>query len=189
MYKKYFKRFIDLFFSIIIFITLSPLFIIIIILIKLDSPGPILFLQKRVGLNSKQISIYKFRTMFHCKRIILGQVFNDNVEITKIGKILRRLKIDELPQIFNVIKGDMSLVGPRPALPELYEKYPNISKTRILEKPGLTGWAQVNGNIYLPWEDRFKLDDFYIVNISFLLDIKIFYKTFKVILFGEEKYL
>lgn len=117
------------------------------------------------------------------------QTYLQDPDITRIGGLLRRFKIDELPQIWNVFIGDMSLVGPRPALPSLYEKFGEIAKKRCEVRPGMTGWAQVNGNIYLPWEERLCLDREYVDRMSFMLDLRILVKTVAIVLFGEEKYI
>jgi len=189
MYLK-FKRLFDFFISFAILLLLFPLFIIVAVLIKLDSKGPIFYLQSRVGENGRVFRIYKLRTMTN-KEIDpnVKQTYLQDPDITRIGGLLRRFKIDELPQIWNVFIGDMSLVGPRPALPSLYEKFGEIAKKRCEVRPGMTGWAQVNGNIYLPWEERLCLDREYVDRMSFMLDLRILVKTVAIVLFGEEKYI
>ena len=189
MYLK-FKRLFDFFISFAILLLLFPLFIIVAVLIKLDSKGPIFYLQSRVGENGRVFRIYKLRTMTNKERDPnVKQTYLQDPDITRIGGLLRRFKIDELPQIWNVFIGDMSLVGPRPALPSLYEKFGEIAKKRCEVRPGMTGWAQVNGNIYLPWEERLCLDREYVVRMSFMLDLRILVKTVAIVLFGEEKYI
>ena len=189
MYLK-FKRFFDFFISFAILLLLFPLFIIVAVLIKLDSKGPIFYLQSRVGENGRVFRIYKLRTMTNKERDPnVKQTYLQDPDITRIGGLLRRFKIDELPQIWNVFIGDMSLVGPRPALPSLYEKFGEIAKKRCEVRPGMTGWAQVNGNIYLPWEERLCLDREYVDRMSFMLDLRILVKTVAIVLFGEEKYI
>ena len=189
MYLK-FKRLFDFFISFAILLLLFPLFIIVAVLIKLDSKGPIFYLQSRVGENGRVFRIYKLRTMTNKERDPnVKQTFLQDPDITRIGGLLRRFKIDELPQIWNVFIGDMSLVGPRPALPSLYEKFGEIAKKRCEVRPGMTGWAQVNGNIYLPWEERLCLDREYVDRMSFMLDLRILVKTVAIVLFGEEKYI
>lgn len=184
------KRFLDFFISLVILLFLFPLFIIVAVLIKIDSQGPIFYLQGRVGKNGHLFKVYKFRTMTDKLRDPNAkQTFWDDPDITRIGSLLRRFKIDELPQIWNVFIGDMSLVGPRPALPSLYEKFGEIAEKRCKVRPGMTGWAQVNGNIYLPWEKRLLLDSEYVENMSFMLDFRILVKTVAIVLFGEEKYI
>ena len=189
MYLK-FKRLFDFFISFAILLLLFPLFIIVAVLIKLDSKGPIFYLQSRVGENGRVFRIYKLRTMTNKERDPnVKQTYLQDPDITRIGGLLRRFKIDELPQIWNVFIGDMSLVGPRPALPSLYEKFGEIAKERCEVRPGMTGWAQVNGNIYLPWEERLCLDREYVDRMSFMLDLRILVKTVAIVLFGEEKYI
>lgn len=189
MYLK-FKRLFDFFISFAILLLLFPLFIIVAVLIKLDSKGPIFYLQSRVGENGRVFRIYKLRTMTNKERDPnVKQTYLQDPDITRIGGLLRRFKIDELPQIWNVFIGDMSLVGPRPALPSLYEKFGEIAKKRCEVRPGMTVWAQVNGNIYLPWEERLCLDREYVDRMSFMLDLRILVKTVAIVLFGEEKYI
>lgn len=184
------KRFLDFFISFIILLFLFPIFIIVAVLIKLDSEGPIFYLQSRVGKNGCAFRIYKLRTMTNKERDPnIKQTYLQDPDVTRIGKFLRRFKIDELPQIWNVFIGDMSLVGPRPALPSLYDKYGEIAKKRCEVRPGMTGWAQVNGNIYLTWEERLRLDSEYVNRMSFMLDLRILIKTVAIVLFGEEKYI
>ena len=189
MYLK-FKRLFDFFISFAILLLLFPLFIIVAVLIKLDSKGPIFYLQSRVGENGRVFRIYKLRTMTNKERDPnVKQTYLQDPDITRIGGLLRRFKIDELPQIWNVFIGDMCVVGPRPALPSLYEKFGEIAKKRCEVRPGMTGWAQVNGNIYLPWEERLCLDREYVDRMSFMLDLRILVKTVAIVLFGEEKYI
>lgn len=184
------KRFLDFFISFVILLFLFPFFIIVAVLIKIDSNGPIFYLQSRVGKNGDIFHVYKFRTMTdEVRDPNKKQAYLNDPDITRIGRFLRRFKIDELPQIWNVFIGDMSLVGPRPALPSLYEEFGEIAKKRCRVRPGMTGLAQVNGNIYLPWEKRLLLDGEYVDNISFVLDLKILIKTIAIVLFGEEKYI
>ena len=190
MYKKYFKRVIDIILSLLAIIVLSPFLLLVIIAIKIDSKGPVFFLQPRIGKNQKLFSLYKFRTMTDKQRDpTKEQTYMDNPEITLVGRFLRRCKIDELPQLFNVLKGDMSIIGPRPALPELYEQYGDLALKRLRVRPGLSGLSQTRGNIYLTWEKRFEYDNKYIDDLSFWLDIKIVMKTFLIIIFGEEKFI
>ena len=189
MYLK-FKRLFDFFISFAILLLLFPLFILVAVLIKLDAKGHIFYLLSRVGENGRVFRIYKLRTMtIKVREPIVIQTYLQDPDITRIGGLLRRFKIDELPQIWNVFIGDMSLVGPRPALPSLYEKFGEIAKKRCEVRPGMTGWAQVNGNIYLPWEERLCLDREYVDRMSFMLDLRILVKTVAIVLFGEEKYI
>jgi len=189
MYRDIIKPFLDFVLSITGLLILSPLFLIVSILIKLDSSGPIFFTQYRLGRNNKLFKIFKFRTMKDKKRENRYEIFKDNPEVTKIGKILRRYKIDELPQLINVLFGHLSLVGPRPWLPDVLKEI-DMDKLCIRSKvkPGLTGLAQINGNIYIPNDERLRFDIQYVQNLSFIMDVKILLKTLLVIIFGEEKF-
>jgi lipopolysaccharide/colanic/teichoic acid biosynthesis glycosyltransferase len=188
MYKFFFKRIIDVLVSIFFLLIIIPLFLFVIILIKIDSKGPIFYCQDRLGINGNIFRLFKFRTMSHKIRQNHTQTYEGDPEITRIGSVLRRLKIDELPQLINILLGNMSLVGPRPCLPELLVKFNDDAYSRLKVKPGLTGLAQINGNIYLSWEERWIYDKKYVENISFLLDLKILCRTFLIIIFGEKKF-
>ncbi|GLI56912.1 hypothetical protein PM10SUCC1_24260 [Propionigenium maris DSM 9537] len=184
------KRVIDISVSLIVLIALLPIWLLIGILIKVTSEGPVFFLQERPGQHKKIFKVFKFRTMKPgSEKMVKGQeVMKDDARVTSIGKFLRRSKLDEIPQVLNVLRGEMSLVGPRPERIASLEDYtPEISK-RLNVKPGVTGLAQVSGNIYLSLEERYKLDVYYAENFSLGLDIKIFIRTVGVVLFGEEKY-
>lgn len=158
-------------------------------LVKLDSKGDFFFFQERLGYKGRKFKIFKIRTMIDKVRIADREIFKNDIEVTRIGAYLRRFKIDELPQIINVLIGDMSLVGPRPGLPSQYFDYNEDGKKRLEVLPGLTGLAQVNGNIYLTWEERWKYDKEYVEKIGFLLDFKIMIKTILILFNGEDKYL
>jgi undecaprenyl phosphate N,N'-diacetylbacillosamine 1-phosphate transferase len=186
---RYIKRVFDLFFSSILLLLLVPFFLFIYVIIKLDSKGPFFFIQKRLGLNGKTFYIYKLRTMTNKVRYTHKEIFGEYPEVTKVGFFLRRFKIDELPQILNVFLGDMSFVGPRPGLPEQIGEFNEDAKVRLLVRPGLTGLAQINGNIYLSWPERWIYDRKYVENLSFQLDVLIIIKTFKILLRGEAKFL
>jgi len=181
------KVILDKVFSIIILIILFPLFLIIGVLIKLDSKGPVFFRQKRVGKGGKIFIAYKLRTMVDkAEKIGLGyEIAKDDNRITRVGKYLR-WGIDELPQLINVSKGEMSMVGPRPALPHQVEKYSDQERRRLEVKPGITGWALVNGRNVLSWPERIKLDIWYIDHWSIWLDLKILFKTVWVVIFTRE---
>ena len=189
MYLSLFKRLFDLIFVVPIAFVLFPIFIIVYFLIKFDSSGPVFFLQERLGINQEKFEVIKFRTMTNKPRNVEEQVYNNNPEVTKIGKWLRRYKIDELPQIINVLKGDMSVIGPRPCLPGTPEKFNLSTEFRFLVKPGLSSIAGVNGSIYLSWEEKWWYDEFYVKNVSFLLDLKIIIKTILVMFIGEDKFV
>ena len=174
---KYFKNLLDYTFSAILFILLCPLFLILILLIFLNMGRPIFFSQKRGGLNNTVFRIYKFRTMTN-KYDQFGELLPDNKRITKFGSFLRESSLDELPTLLNVLKGDMSFIGPRPFISKYLTLYNNFQKKRHLIKPGITGWAQISGRNKISWEEKFELDVWYVKNYSFLLDLKILLLTF-----------
>lgn len=183
MYKKYIKRILDFILSLLATIVLSPLFLVIAIIIKIDSRGPTFFLQERLGKDGKVFKIIKFRTMIpNAEKIGDGlkvKTESDN-RITRIGKILRKTSLDELPQLINVIKGEMSIVGPRPPVtyhPHKYEEYREEQKIRFKVRPGITGLAQVRVRNSASWDKRIKIDIEYVDKISFTMDIKIVLKT------------
>jgi lipopolysaccharide/colanic/teichoic acid biosynthesis glycosyltransferase len=154
------------------------------IAIKLEDPnGPVLFKQKRVGKNAKIFTVYKFRTM-RVETEKNGKALSDLERITKVGAILRKTSIDELPQLFNIIRGEMSFIGPRPLLVEYLKYYTPEQMRRHEVTPGISGWAQVNGRNAITWEEKFKYDVWYVDNQSFLLDLKIFFKTIYYVLKG-----
>ncbi len=189
------KRLIDLLGSLTGLIILLPVFVIISILIKLTSKEPIFFTQERLGKNGKIFKINKFRTMVVNAEKMGDRIAvknEDDPRITKVGKFLRATSLDELPQLLNVLKGDMSLVGPRPPVPYhpyKYEDYNNFQKRRFEMRPGMTGLAQVNVRNSVPWDERIKLDVEYVEKFSILLDIKILFKTLQKIFYGENIYL
>ncbi|WP_432673097.1 sugar transferase [Flavobacterium sp. SM2513] len=189
MYKKFIKRFFDFLISLLIILFLVPLFIILYILVKMDSKGDFFFFQERLGYKGRVFKVFKIRTMTDKVRVADREILKGDAEVTRMGTILRRLKVDELPQIINIFKGDMSFVGPRPCLPNQITEFNEHGKQRILVTPGLTGLAQTNGNIYLTWEERWKYDRYYVENLSFFLDIKIVFKTVLIVLLGEQKFL
>lgn len=184
------KRMFDYLFSIIGLIIISPLLVFVSLLIKIDSSGPVFFKQKRIGQNGDIFEIYKFRTMINnAENIGSGlKTSSNDPRITKIGKILRKTSIDEIPQLINIIKGQMSFIGPRPAPVVLLDRMNTCEKKRLNFKPGLTGWAQINGRTNLTWKEKFEFDIWYCENFSLLLDIKIFIKTIKYVLFSKNVY-
>jgi undecaprenyl phosphate N,N'-diacetylbacillosamine 1-phosphate transferase len=188
---KIIKRIFDIIVSLIVLIVLLPVWILVGVLIKTTSTGPIFFLQDRPGLNKRIFKVYKFRTMKPgSEKMIKGQeVMKDDDRVTSIGKFLRRTKIDEIPQVLNVLKGEMSLVGPRPERVASLKDYTDEITKRLNMSPGMTGLAQVSGNIHLSLEDRYKLDVYYVENYSLWLDFKIIFRTIGVILFGEDRYV
>ena len=171
-------------------IFLSPIIYFVGVLIRLDSPGPAFFRQERIGKDGKPFISYKFRSMVD-RASTMGLGLNMSVNddrITRVGKLLRNTSLDELPQLFNVIKGEMSLVGPRPTLRYQVEAYDAVQRRRLKVKPGITGWAQINGRNAIPWEDRIKLDVWYVDNWSLWLDFIILGRTFKTVLKREGLY-
>ena len=170
------KRLFDLLSSILGLTVLSPLLLVTAILTRIKLGSPLFFRQQRPGLQARPFYIYKFRTMTF-QRDALGQLLPDEMRLTPFGLWLRRLSLDELPQLLNIIKGDLSLVGPRPLLMEYLPYYSPEQARRHEVRPGLTGWAQVNGRNALSWEDKFKLDVWYVDNRSFWLDMKILWLT------------
>lgn len=173
------KRALDICAALLGLIVLSPFFIVIAIAIALDSRGPILFSQDRVGLRGKQFRIFKFRTMVeNAEHTGTGlYVSHDDARITRVGKMLRRFSLDELPQVWNVFRGEMSLVGPRPALPYHIDHYSSNQRRRLSVRPGLTGWSQVNGRNRLTWPERLEKDVWYVDHFSLWLDARILART------------
>ena len=182
------KRILDLFLALIGIILTSPIFLIVAIAIKLDSKGPIIFKQDRIGKNGKIFKMYKFRSMIVGAEKIGSGVYSEKGDnrLTKVGKFIRKTSIDELPQLANIIKGEMSFIGPRPVLtyhPWKYEQYTEEQLKRFDVRPGITGLAQINGRKQLEWNKRIELDIEYVNNVNFIMDLKIFFKTiYKVIL-------
>ncbi len=177
MYKSYLKPLLDLIVASILLIFFSPVIFTCFILLLIVNKGDALFFQVRPGYQSTPFTILKFKTM-HDGRDVNGVLLPDDVRLTRIGKIIRGLSIDELLQLINVIKGDMSLVGPRPLLMQYLERYQPEQARRHDVKPGITGWAQVNGRNAISWEEKFKFDVEYVDKQSFLLDIKVLWMTF-----------
>lgn len=181
------KRFLDVTASFLGLVLLSPLLLAVSILIKIDSRGPVIFRQKRIGRNGKVFEIYKFRSMCVGAEKNGSGVYSGkgDARVTRIGKILRATSIDELPQLLNILKGEMSFVGPRPPLtyhPWKYEEYTDFQKRMFEVRPGITGWAQVNGRKDVEWHKRIELNVWYVDHMSLLLDIKIMFMTaFKVL--------
>ena len=180
-YDKYIKRSIDFVLSLIAIIILSPVLAIVALLVRIKLGGPVLFKQKRPGLNEKVFTMYKFRTMTD-ERDSEGELLPDEVRLTKFGKTLRSTSLDELPELFNILKGDMAIVGPRPLLVQYLPLYNDRQKKRHCVKPGITGYAQVNGRNSITWEEKFEYDVYYVYNITIALDINVFFKTIEIVL-------
>lgn len=176
MYRKYIKRVLDFTLSLIALIILSPLYLVLAILVRIKLGSPIIFKQERPGLNEKIFTLYKFRTMTD-EKDENGKLLPDEVRLTKFGKFLRSTSLDELPELINIIKGDMSIVGPRPLLVEYLPLYNEKQKCRHNVRPGLTGYAQISGRNSISWEEKFNDDLMYIENITFIEDLKIVLKT------------
>jgi len=178
------KRIFDLILAILGLAILTPLMAIVAFMIQLTLGSPVIYRQTRPGINGNLFTFYKFRTMTK-DRDHNGNLLPDEKRLTKLGKFLRRTSLDELPELWNVLKGDMSLVGPRPLLVEYLHRYTPEQARRHEVKPGITGWAQVNGRNAITWEEKFKYDVWYVDNLSFWLDIKIIFMTVIKVLKGE----
>ena len=185
MYKKYFKRLVDILCALAAIIVFSWLYIIVAILVRVKLGKPVLFKQERPGLNGKIFKLYKFRTMTD-ERDENGELLPDDVRLTKFGRMLRKTSLDELPEAFNILKGDMSVVGPRPLAVQYLPWYSEFEKRRHHVRPGLTGLAQVNGRNATTWEERFNFDVKYVDNITFLMDVKIILNTIKTVIKREN---
>lgn len=184
IYENYFKRPFDIALALILIILFSPLYLLIIVLIYINMGRPIFFKQPRVGHNEKIFTIYKFRTMLNLKDE-QGNLLPNHLRMCKFGNFLRSTSLDELPELFNILKGDMSFIGPRPLLVEYLPLYNEFQRRRHEVRPGLSGLAQVNGRNKISWEQKFELDVYYIDHISFLLDLKIILLTIEKVLIRE----
>lgn len=184
IYKRFIKRPMDFILSLLAIIILSPLMIIIAVLVRIKLGSPVLFKQERPGLDEKIFTMYKFRTMTD-ERDENGKLLPDSMRLTKFGKRLRSTSLDELPELFNILKGDMSFVGPRPLLVQYLSLYNDHQRRRHEVRPGLTGNAQVNGRNAISWEKKFDLDVAYVNNVTFIGDLKIIFLTIKKVLLKE----
>lgn len=184
MYQKYIKRGLDFILALIASIILSPVMLIVAVLVRVKLGSPVLFKQQRPGKNEKIFNMYKFRTMTD-ERDENGELLPDEVRLTKFGKTLRSTSLDELPELFNIVKGDMSIVGPRPLLVRYLPLYNERQKHRHDVRPGFTGLAQVNGRNNISWEEKFEWDVKYVEHITFWGDVKIIFKTVKTVLTHE----
>lgn len=184
MYRKFFKRILDVILSGSALLVLSPVYLVLYILVRVKLGAPVFFTQPRPGLHGKIFNIYKFRTMTDA-RDEQGNLLPDEVRLTDFGKTLRSTSLDELPEIWNIFIGDMSIVGPRPLLVKYLDRYNEEQKHRHDVRPGLTGLAQVNGRNLCSWEDKFKYDVEYTRNVTFIGDIKILWKTVMIVLKRE----
>lgn len=178
---RYIKRGLDLFFSFIVLLLLSPVLILLMILIRIKLGGPVFFTQERPGVGGKAFKMVKFRSMTN-ERDEQGNLLPDQMRITSLGRLLRKTSLDELPELFNVLRGDMSVVGPRPLLMKYLPYYTEREMKRHKVRPGITGWAQVNGRNLLQWDKRLEMDVEYVETISLGLDTRIFFRTIKDVL-------
>jgi undecaprenyl phosphate N,N'-diacetylbacillosamine 1-phosphate transferase len=185
VYRKYIKRPMDFILSLIAIIVLAPVLLVAAVLVRVKLGSPVLFKQKRPGLNEKIFTLYKFRTMTD-EKDENGELLPDEIRLTRFGKLLRSTSLDELPELFNIIKGDMSVVGPRPLLIQYLPLYDDHQKRRHEVRPGLSGNAQVNGRNAISWEDKFELDVEYVDNVSFIGDWKIIFLTLKKAFMRED---
>ncbi|MBL1220646.1 sugar transferase [Chryseobacterium sp. L7] len=184
MYKNFFKRIIDFLIALIGLIVLSPVFIVVTVLLYIANQGKPFFFQARPGLNEKMFNIIKFKTM-NDKKDSRGNYLPDSERLTPVGSFIRQTSLDELPQLINVLKGDMALIGPRPLLPQYLSLYNESQKRRHHIRPGITGWAQVNGRNAISWTKKFELDIWYIDNLSLATDGKVILLTLKKVLKKE----
>jgi lipopolysaccharide/colanic/teichoic acid biosynthesis glycosyltransferase len=184
IYNKYAKRLMDLILSLIALVVLSPVYIFVAVLVRIKLGSPVIFTQKRPGFNEKIFTLYKFRTMTE-EKDSNGDLLGDEIRLTKFGKFLRNTSLDELPELINIIKGDMSIVGPRPLLIQYVPLYSENQRRRHLVRPGLSGLAQVNGRNAISWEDKFMYDIEYVESVSFIVDWKIIFLTIKKVFIRE----
>lgn|SRR5690554_402205 len=184
MYKNYFKRLFDFLAALIGLLLLSPIFIVVTIGLCFANQGRPFFFQKRPGKDERIFKIVKFKTM-NDKKDAEGNLLPDADRLTKMGSFVRKTSLDEIPQLINVLKGDMSLIGPRPLLPQYLPLYSVEQKRRHEVRPGITGWAQVNGRNAISWKRKFELDVEYVDNLSFMMDVKVFFTTFKKVFKSE----
>lgn len=185
MYQKYIKRLLDMILSLIALIVLSPVFLIVAVLVRIKLGSPVIFHQKRPGYQEKIFKLCKFRTMTEAKDAE-GNLLPDAERLTPFGNFLRKTSLDELPELWNILKGDMSIVGPRPLLVGYLPYYTKKEQLRHSVRPGLTGLAQVSGRNFIAWDERLAKDVEYVQNISFLMDIKILWKTVMVVLKKDD---
>ena len=184
LYEKYIKRCVDFILALVAIIVLSPVLVVVAILVRHKLGSPVLYKQQRPGLHERVFTIYKFRTMTD-ERDVNGELMPDEIRLTKFGKILRSTSLDELPELFNILKGDMAIVGPRPLLVQYLPLYNRRQKLRHTVRPGITGYAQVNGRNSISWGEKFELDVKYVETISAWIDMKIFLKTIKSVVARE----
>ncbi|MAU16735.1 MAG: lipid carrier--UDP-N-acetylgalactosaminyltransferase [Muricauda sp.] len=185
MYANFFKRLIDILVSLLLICLASPIILFLTIFLFFSNKGKPFFTQTRPGKNEKLFKLIKFKSM-NDKKDANGQLLPNHERITPVGRFIRKTSLDELPQLFNVLKGEMSLIGPRPLLPKYLPLYNDEQRKRHLTRPGITGWAQVNGRNAITWNKKFELDVWYVNNISFLTDVKIILLTIKKVLLRKD---
>ena len=191
MYRACIKRVLDVLFAVVLLILLWPLLLLIALAVRIDSRGPVIFKQARLGLNGRVFQIYKFRSMCVDAENMGSGVYGDrnDTRVTRVGKFLRASSMDELPQIWNVLKGDMSFIGPRPPLtyhPWPLDEYTEEQRKMFLVRPGITGWAQIHGRRRIVWQERICLSLWYVENLSFWVDVKIFFVTIVKVLTNAD---
>jgi len=184
IYRRFFKRPLDIILALVAIIVLSPVFLLVALLVRINIGSPIIFKQQRPGMNEQIFTMYKFRTMTD-ERDENGELLADSLRLTKFGEFLRSTSMDELPELFNIIKGDMSIIGPRPLLVQYLPLYNKHQKRRHAVRPGLTGLAQISGRNGIGWDEKFNLDVEYVESISFFYDWKIIFLTVKKIIMRE----
>ena len=184
LYVNFIKRVMDFSMAFVALVLFSPVFIVVFLVLTVSNQGKPFFFQKRPGKNEKPFHIIKFKTM-NDKKDNQGELLPFDQRVTKMGAFVRKYSLDEIPQLFNVLKGDMSLIGPRPLLLQYLPLYNEWQKQRHLLKPGITGWAQVNGRNAITWKEKFNYDVWYVQNVSFLLDVKILLLTIKKVIVKE----
>lgn len=189
LYARFGKRTLDLAVASLAFVASAPLLTAAAVAVKLDSAGPVFFTQDRLGRDGRVFRVLKLRTMTHVRRTPNREIALDDPEVTRVGRVLRRLKIDELPQLINVLRGEMSLVGPRPGLPRMLDELDDVGRKRLQVRPGLTGLAQINGNIHLSWPERWHYDAAYADGPSLATDLRILVGTLPVLVHGEAQML
>ena len=181
IYERFIKRPLDMAISAVSIVCMSPCYLVVAILVKKKLGSPVIFKQERPGKNEKVFTMYKFRTM-NDARDITGELLPDSARLTDFGRMLRSTSLDELPELFNILKGDMSLVGPRPLLVSYLDRYSEFQRHRHDVRPGLTGYSQVNGRNAVSWEEKFEMDVWYVDHVSFMTDLRIAIKTFTTVM-------
>lgn len=184
-YQRTVKQLFDFLFALVLFVVLSPVWFLVFLLLLIANNGQPIFIQERVGLDQRVFNFFKFKTM-NDRKDAQGKLLPDRERLTAVGKLVRSLSLDELPQLVNILKGEMSLIGPRPLPVKYLQRYTEEQLKRHSVKPGISGWAQVNGRNAISWDKKFELDLYYVNNISFMLDVRIFWLTIKKIVLRSD---